>query len=200
MSIQSSWLSIYIAIIGTIISALLAYLSYTLNRQSQRASMQRSIEDLYDGMVKYRAAHPEVMKLCGRWNDDRFAAVYRQHNAKEVQWVIYYNYVELVSGFVNTVLYGRKNKLLDRHAYEGHYKPLVKLLVTEHYLYFLSILQGPYLSSFIHCCPPAGAGQSHFRRLSGGSQLPRGQRCPYCYRLVADQIHARTTAHVCWRP
>jgi hypothetical protein len=111
--------------------------------------MQRSIEDLYDGMIKYRAAHPEVMKLCGRWNDDRFAAVYRQHNAKEVQWVIYYNYVELVSGFVNAVLYGRKNKLLDRHAYEGHYKPLVKLLVTEHYLYFLSILQGPYLSSFI---------------------------------------------------
>jgi 4-amino-4-deoxy-L-arabinose transferase-like glycosyltransferase len=149
MIIQSGWLSIYIAIIGTIISALLAYLSYTLNRQSQRASMQRSIEDLYDGMIKYRAAHPEVMKLCGRWNNDRFAAVYRQHNAKEVQWVIYYNYVELVSGFVNAVLYGRKNKLLDRHAYEGHYKPLVMLLVTEHYLYFLSILQGPYLSSFI---------------------------------------------------
>ena len=78
MSIQSGWLSIYIAIIGTIISALLAYLSYSLNRQSQRASMQRSIEDLYDGMIKYRAAHPEVMKLCDRWNNDRFAAVYRQ--------------------------------------------------------------------------------------------------------------------------
>ena len=149
MIIQSGWLSIYIAIIGTIISALLAYLSYSLNRQSQRASMQRSIEGLYDGMVKYRTAYPEVLKLCDRWNGDRFAAVYRQHNAKEVQWVIYYNYVELVSGFVNAVLYGRKNKLLDRHAYEGHYKPLVKLLVTEHYLYFLSILQGPYLSSFI---------------------------------------------------
>ncbi len=149
MSIPSSWLSIYIAIIGTIISALLAYLSYSLNRQSQRASMQRSIEDLYDGMIKYRAAHPEVMKLCDRWNDDCFAAVYRQRNAKDVQWVIYYNYVELVSGFLNAVLYGRKIKLLDRHAYEGHYKPLVKLLVTEHYLYFLSILQGPYLSSFI---------------------------------------------------
>jgi hypothetical protein len=149
MSIPSGWLSIYIAIIGTIISALLAYLSYSLNRQSQRASMQRSIADLYDRMVKYRAQHPEVMQLCDRWNDDRFAAIYRQSNAKEVQWVIYYNYVELVSGFINAVLYGRKNRLLDRLAYEGHYKPLVKLLVTEHYLYFLSILSSPYLSSFI---------------------------------------------------
>ena len=150
MSIPSGWLTIYIAIIGTIISALLAYLSNSLNRQSQRASMQRSIEDLYDGMIKYRTAHPEVMKLCHRWNDDCFEAVYRQRDAEEVQWVIYYNYVELVSGFLNAVLYGRKNKLLDRHAYEGHYKPLVKLLLAEDYPYFLSVLQGPYLSSFIN--------------------------------------------------
>jgi hypothetical protein len=149
MNIQSDWLSIYIAIIGTVISALLAYLSYSLNRQSQRASMQRSIEDIYDKMVNYRAEHPEVMKLCYRWNDGSFDAIYRQRNAEEVQWVTYYNYVELVSGFLNAVLYGRKIRLLDQHAYEGHYKPLVKLLVTENYPYFLSIMDYPYLSSFI---------------------------------------------------
>ena len=149
MSIPSSWLSIYIAIIGTILSALLAYLTYSLNKQSQRASMQRSIEDLYDGMVKYRAAHPEVLKLCYGWNEACFDAVYRQHNAREEQWVVYYTYVELVSGFINAVLYGRKTKLLDNHAYLGHYQPLVKLLVTEHYPYFLSVLQGPYISTFI---------------------------------------------------
>jgi hypothetical protein len=149
MSFESSWLSIYIAVIGTIVSALLAYLSYSLNRQSQRASMQRSMEELYDGMIKYRAAHPEVMKLCQGWNEACFAAIYRQKNAKELQWVTYYNYMEFVSGFLNAVLYGRKNKLLDRHAYDGHYKPLVKLLVTEHYPYFLSVSEGPYLSVFI---------------------------------------------------
>jgi hypothetical protein len=149
MNIQSDWLSIYIAIIGTVISALLAYLSYSLNRQSQRASMQRSIEDIYDKMVDYRAEHPEVMKLCYRWNSDSFNAIYRQRNVKDVQWVNYYNYVELVSGFLNAVLYGRKIRLLDRHAYEGHYEPLVKLLVTENYPYFSSIMDYPYLSSFI---------------------------------------------------
>jgi hypothetical protein len=149
MGIQLDWLSIYIAVIGTIISALLAYLSYSLNKQSQRASMQRSIEDVYDKMVKYRAEHPEVMKLCYRWNNDSFAAIYRQRNAEEVRWANYYNYAELVSGFMNAVLYGRKIKLLDHHAYEGHYKPLVKLLVTENYPYFQSILDYPYLSSFI---------------------------------------------------
>jgi hypothetical protein len=149
MNVQLDWLSIYIAIIGTIISGLLAYLSYSLNRQSQRASMQRSIEDVYDKMVKYREEHPEVMKLCHRWNNDSFDAIYRQHNAEEIQWVNYYNYVELVSGFLNAVLYGRKIKLLDQHAYEGHYKPLVKMLVTENYPYFLSVSDYPYLSLFI---------------------------------------------------
>lgn len=149
MSFQLDWLSIYIAIIGTIISALLAYLSYSLNRQSQRASMQRSIEDIYDKMVDYRAEHPEVIRLCCRWNQSIFDAIYRQLNEEEVQWVNYYNYVELVSGFLNAVLYGRKIRLLDRPAYEGHYKPLAKLLVTENYPYFLSILDYPYLSSFI---------------------------------------------------
>jgi hypothetical protein len=149
MSVPLDGLSIYIAIIGTIISALLAYLSYSLSRQSQRATMQRSIEDIYDKMVRYRAEHPEVMKLCYRWNSESFDAIYRQLNAEEVQWVNYYNYAELVSGFLNAVLYGRKIKLLDRHAYEGHYKPLVKLLVTENYPYFLSILDAPYLSAFI---------------------------------------------------
>jgi hypothetical protein len=147
MNIQSDWLSIYIA--GIVISGLLTYLSYSLNRQSQRASTQRSIDGLYDEMIKYRATHPEVMKLCYRWNKDSFDAVYRQLNAEEVQWVIYYNYVEIVCGFLNAVLHGRKNKLLDKHAYEDHYKSLVKLLVTEHYPYFLVVLKGPYISSLI---------------------------------------------------
>ena len=149
MDIQANWLSIYIAVIGTMISGILAYLSYSLNRQSQRASMQRSIEDLYDEMVGYRSEHPEVMKLCYRWNGNSFDALYRQRNAEEVQWVVYYNYAELVSGFLNAVLYGRKNRLLDQCAFEGHYKPLVKLFVTENYPYFLSISDAPYLSSFI---------------------------------------------------
>lgn len=111
--------------------------------------MQRSIEDLYDKMVGYRSEHPEVMKLCSLWNNNSFDALYRQSNAEEARWVTYYNYVELVSGFSNAVLYGRKNKLLDQQAYEGHYKLLVKLLVTENYPYFLSILDAPYLSLFI---------------------------------------------------
>jgi hypothetical protein len=149
MNIQSDWLSIYIALLGTIISALLAYLSYSLDRQSQRASMQRAIEDLYDKMVEYRSVHPEALKLCNRWNENSFDSLYRQGSTEEVQWVVYYNYVELISGFSNAVLYGHKIKLLDKHAYEGHYKPLVKLLVTENYPYFLSILDFPYLSSLI---------------------------------------------------
>ncbi len=149
MNIQTSWLSIYIAVMGIVISGLLAYLSYSLNRQSQRAAIQRSIQDLYDNMIKYRTEHPEVMKLCYRWNSDSFTAAYRQSTATDRTWAIYYNYAELVSGFSNAVLYGRKARLLDNLAYTQHYKPLVTLLITEHYPYFSDVISGPYVSSFI---------------------------------------------------
>lgn len=149
MNVQTDWLSIYLAFIGTIISALLAYLSYSLNRQAQRTAMQHSIQQLYDGMIKYRTAQPDVMKLCYRWNDESFNAIYRQQNKEELQWLVYYNYVEIISGLINAILYGRKTGLLDKYAYRDHYEPLLKLLLTENHPYFSSVLPGPYLSMLI---------------------------------------------------
>jgi hypothetical protein len=125
-------LSLVIAVTGVLTSALLALMAYVLNRQSQRASIHRSIGDLYEKLMDFRAAHPEVMALVRKWNDGYFASIYGQNKPKDKQWVIYYTFAELGLGFSNTVLYGRKNKSLDRHAYDNHYKPLIRLLLTEH--------------------------------------------------------------------
>jgi hypothetical protein len=146
---MSNWLSTIIAVTGVLTSGLLAYLAYSLNRQSARANIQRSIGILYDQLLNFRAAHPEVMRLCYLWKRENYDNVYRQANEEDRQWTVYYTYTEYICGFVNAVLYGRKNRLLDHLAYYDHYEPLVKLLLTEHYPYINSSMQNVYISSFI---------------------------------------------------
>ena len=142
-------LSFLVAVVGVTSSALLAYLAYSLNRQSQRATLHRSIGDLYATLMKFRADHPEVMGLCDKWKIECFDFVYRQKTKKDQSWMLYYTYAELVVSFCNSVLYGRKSRLLDRLAYNQHYKPLVKMLITEHYQFISSITKAPYLSELI---------------------------------------------------
>jgi hypothetical protein len=146
---MSDWLSMVIAVTGVLTSGLLAYLAYSLNRQSARANSQRSIGILYDQLMNFRAAHPEVMRLCYQWKRENHDLIYRQATEEDREWALYYTYVEYMGGFVNAVLYGRKNRLLDRLAYDGHYEPLVKLLLTEHYPFIASSMQNVYLSALI---------------------------------------------------
>jgi hypothetical protein len=138
-----------IATTGVLTSALIAYLAYTLNRQSQRTAIHRSIGDLYEKLMDFRASHPEVLSLAGKWNDQCFNSIYSQASPKDKQWVIYYAFVELALSFSNTVLYGRKSRVLDGYAYENHYKPLIRLLLTEHYPFMRSVKDGPYLSPLV---------------------------------------------------
>ncbi len=142
-------LSLVIALTGILTSAFLALLAYTLNRQSQRTAIHRSIGDLYEKLMDFRAAHPEVMSLAGVWNDTRFNAMYFQPFPKDQKWVVYYSFAELMLSFSNTVIYGRKSRALDKYAYEKHYKPLIRLLLTEHYPFIQSVRDGAYLSPLI---------------------------------------------------
>jgi hypothetical protein len=142
-------LSFLAAIIGILSSGLLAYLAYSLNRQSQRATLHRSIGDLYGTLMKFRADYPEVMGLCDKWSSSSFVYIYRQKTKQDKLWVQYYTYAELAISFCNSVLYGRKTRLLDNQAYNQHYRPLVLMLLTEHYPFVSNIMTGPYLSSLI---------------------------------------------------
>jgi len=146
---DTTLLSIVIAVLGILSTTIVGILAYNLSKQSQRATNQKAIGDLYSEMMKFRVEHPEVMKLSNQWSEVCFAMIYRQATKTERQWAIYYTYVELCLNFCNTVLYGHKTRVLDDIAYKRHYEPLVRLILTEHYPFVLSALNGSYLSSLI---------------------------------------------------
>jgi len=145
----SDWLAILVAFLGVITSSVIGYLVFLSNRQAQRAEMQREIGHLYDKLMDFRERHPEVMALSRNWEETCFSAIYRQKSTKDKQWAIYYTYVELCISFCNTVIYAHKLGFLNEVSYEQHYRLLVKLLLTEHYPFLSSILNGKYLSPHI---------------------------------------------------
>lgn len=149
MPISTEWLALLVALLGVVTSGVIGYLVYSSNRQAQHAEMQREIGHFYDKLMDFRAAHPEVLKLSRQWNESCFSRIYSQVTDEDKAWVHYYTYAELCCGFANSVLYGYKIHLLDKLAYENHYQPLIKLLLTEHYPYLMTITQGKYISSHI---------------------------------------------------
>jgi len=146
---DTTLLSIVIAVLGIFSSTVVGILAYNLSKQSQRATNQKAIGDLYSEMMDFRVEHPEVMKLSNGWNEHCFTMIYRQSTKTERQWAIYYTYVELCLNFCNTVLYGYKTRALDDIAYKRHYEPLVRLILTEHYPFISNALDGSYLSNLI---------------------------------------------------
>ena len=146
---MSDLLSIIIAVTGVVTSGLLAYLAYSLNRQSQRAAIHRSLGNIYEQLMRFRTEHPGVMGMSGDWTEKCFHTLYFQKGKTGHRWVVYYTYAELVLDFSNTVLYGWKSHILERRAYEQHYKPLVRLLLTEHYPFIKTAINGPYLSALV---------------------------------------------------
>jgi hypothetical protein len=145
----TEWLALIVALLGVPSSGVIGYLVYALTSQSQRAEIQRQVGFLYDKLMDFRAEHPEVLVLARNWNEACFAAIYRQTSEEDKRWALYLTYAELCCGFSNVVLYGDSLRLLGKRAYEKQYEPLVRLILTEHYPYIASAVQGPYLSTFI---------------------------------------------------
>jgi hypothetical protein len=150
MSAMNAWLATAVAWISLVSSAIIGYLAYSLNRQAQRSQTQQSVGDLYSKLIDYRSAHPEVMPLRRQWEPRCFDALYHSTSDQDRQWILYYTYAEVCISFCNAVLSARQSHLLNRHAYEGQYKPLVKLLMTEHAPFVASLLSsGKYISVYM---------------------------------------------------
>lgn len=147
---MNDWLASAVALIGVASSGVLAYLAYWLNRQAQRNQAHKEIADLYDKVLVFRAEHPALLRLSRLWTADRFRAMYVQESSDDRSWAAYTAYVELCISFCNAALHGWKDHHLDRGAYEGRFKPLVKLLLTENYPLISGMLaSGKYISSYI---------------------------------------------------
>jgi type II secretory pathway pseudopilin PulG len=150
MSDMNAWLATAIAWIGVVSSGIVAYLAYSLSKQAQRSQIQQSISDLYNKMTDYRSAHPEVMALSRRWEPRYFETLYHAVSDEDRAWILYYTYAEWCISFCNAVLSARRSHLLNQHVYEGQYKPLVKLLMTENEPFIASVLSpGKYISAYM---------------------------------------------------
>jgi hypothetical protein len=149
MQNSTDWIAIIISLTGILISSVIALLVYLSSRQSQRAEIHHEIEHSYDKLMDFRSEHPEVLAMSRNWTESCFKSLYSKPTVESKSWVIYYTYVELCFGFVNAVLYGQDIKLLDKRAYQNHYRPLILLLIAEHYPYINTIIQGNYLSKYI---------------------------------------------------
>ncbi|MCP4590352.1 MAG: hypothetical protein GY842_06395, partial [bacterium] len=122
-----------VSILGAVASATFAFLTLSLNKQVRRAEAHRGINSLYDKLMDYRTSNPKVLGLSRGWRREYFTSIYEQKTGQDREWAIYYTYVELCLGFCNVVLYNWHQRLLDRQAYEDHFKPLIKLIMTEHH-------------------------------------------------------------------
>ncbi len=147
---MTEWLALVVALIGVVSSGVIAYLVYGLSREAQRNQIHKEIADLYDKVLAFRAEHPVVLGLSRLWKPDCFCAIYAQESDEDKQWALYTAYVELCLSFCNAVLHGWKHHHLDRGAYQGRFKPLVKLLLTENYPLVSGMLaSGKYISHYV---------------------------------------------------
>jgi len=150
MSGVNAWLATAVAWMGLVSSAIIGFLAYSLNRQAQRWQTQQSMDGLYSKLMDYRSAHPQVMPLSRQWEPRCFETLYHPETEEDKRWVLYYTYAEMCISFCNAVLSARRSRLVNRHAYEGQYKPLIKLLLTEHAPLIADLLHsGKYISAYM---------------------------------------------------
>ena len=181
MALSTEWLALAIAMLGVASSGLIALLVYRSSRQQSHANLQREIGNLYDKVTTFRETHIEVMVLSRHWTDSCFEAIYRQESSEDKAWALYYAYVELCIGFVNSVLYGRHIGLLDEPAVNNQFKHLINLILTENYPFVASAAKGVYLSPFVRGSwlsrkPGDGIGENvigALARATNGRGVPR---------------------------
>jgi hypothetical protein len=122
-----------VAVLGAL-TAIIVGLITVYQKKSERQK-QSAIEasNSYNAMMALRIQHPEVLPLSKKWKTNYFEKLYSEEESEYQRWVIYYSYVELCIDYCSNVLLARKQKHMDTMRFEEHHKPLVKLLITEHF-------------------------------------------------------------------
>lgn len=139
---------------GYILTALVALLigALTLNHERGvlRSKVAERIAELYDQVVRYKIEYPFVFRISREWNNGYQPRIYAQESDEDKKIAVYYSFAELCLGYCNEVLKARQRHLLPETNYDNHYKPLIKLLLTENYPFFHDCLrEGDYISSYL---------------------------------------------------
>jgi len=150
MTNSPEWLGAALSVAGAVSSAIFAALALRLTKQAQRSEAHGAIGVLYDKVLDFRVAHPEMLRLSRQWSSRHFERIYQQRSDEDRQWALYYTYVELCLGFCNAVIYLSRRGHLEAAAYEQQYARLVRLLLTEHNPLIEDLLEKPhFISTYI---------------------------------------------------
>lgn len=119
-------------IAAAIVVAIVSVVSVIITVVTVRSQAEKQVSDLYDQLVQFRIAHPEVMSLSRRWEPGCLARLYAPQQQVDPDWVVYYSYVELCLGYCNAVLSARRAWRLRGSSFTHHHKQLITLILTEH--------------------------------------------------------------------
>jgi hypothetical protein len=142
--------SLTAAVVTALSTAILGVLAFRFSRHAGQYGAQRAIGDLHTALARYRAEYPDVMRRCRTWDKNDLAAVYGIDPARDIEPLVRYAaYVDLGLEFCSTALAAAKTGLISPKVFEGHYRPLVRLFLVENYRFLETVLDGPYVSTFV---------------------------------------------------
>lgn len=130
-SAQAALIAAGVSLLAAAGAICLGIINFRLARSIKQAEVRIRINQQYDRLIEFRTSHPEVLKLSGLWTSSSLTKIYKQSSCDDLQWAIYYSYVELCLSFCNSALNGLKRGLYDQEAFEDHFKRLVRLVLTE---------------------------------------------------------------------
>lgn len=131
-------------IVAAGVSVLGALVTAAIGIATNRVRASKEVANLYDQMVRFRAEHPEVLRLSRSWSDGGFLMMYRQVTQEDQAAALYCCYGEFCIGYCNAVLSSR------RWLTSKHHLPLVKLVLTENAPLVIELIrEGKYISHLI---------------------------------------------------
>lgn len=147
-------------------------LTWLMARRAERVEAYRAINAAYDRVLDLRTAHPELASLNWQWSSECWGHVYAHGRDADARWARYYVLVESCLAFANAVLSARDEGTLSKRAYQGQWRPLVDLILVEHYPIVASMEAAPYLSTYVRgflrrTRPPEEWRARHERLLAG---------------------------------
>jgi hypothetical protein len=143
-------LTAIVAACAALVTAGLGVVAFRLSRAGSRYAARRAIGDLANSLATFRAEYPEVMSVARNWTPASWERLFAAPATDESKGLArYYSFVEIGLEFCNTTLGAYAEGHLPRDAFERHYRPLVRLFVTENWPMISDLLTKPYLSDYL---------------------------------------------------
>ena len=90
------------------------------------------------------------MSYCSTWGEEGNAVLYGRAESAEAHAIVrYYSYMDIGLEFCNTCLAAHQSGLMTEAVFERHYRPLVRLFLTENYPFVQFASDGSYLSALV---------------------------------------------------